>query len=199
MRTRGHLPKDSSRLAEHCRKTRCTVDRGLSTAKERLRRYVRPKYLRRVSDLCSLSPPTKYILVRKNGFATMKPTLLVTKPLGDKTPFPNRLSQALKTPAPQTAKLAKLSLFDESLAKTPGNLLLPSARRKSMRLPRSASKKFHTPSGQGNHWDVSDGDVQLDVSQEVEEVTSEEPDYDEIEYMPPKVPGKCSQPCDMGN
>ena len=199
MHTRGRLPKDSSRVAEHCKKTRCTVDRGLSTAKEKLRRYVRPKYLRRVGDLCSLYPPTKYILVRKNVFATGKPTLLVTKPLGDKTPFPNRQSQALKTPAPQTAKLAKLSLYDESLAKTPGNLLLPSARRKSIRLPRSASRKFQTPNAQGHHWDVSDGDVQLDVGEEVEETTNEEPDYDEIEYMPPKVPGKCSQLCDMGN
>lgn len=116
----------------------------------------------------------------------MKPTLLVTKPLGDKTPFPNRQSQALKTPAPQTAKLAKLSLYDESLAKTPGNLLLSSARRKSMRLPR---EKFKTPNTQGLHWDVSEGDIQLDVGEEVEDATIEEPDYDDIEYMPPKAPG----------
>jgi hypothetical protein len=59
-----------------------------------------------------------------------------------------------------------------------------------MRLPRSASKKFQTPHVQGNHWDVSDGDVQVDASEDIEEADIEVPDYDEIEYMPPKMPGK---------
>ena len=80
--------------------------------------------------------------------------------------------------------------MDPALAKTPGALLLPSARRKSLRLPRSASKKFTTPAQQGRHWDVSDGELDPDVSSgsaDVEEVEQE--DYDEIEYMPPKVPG----------
>ena len=129
----------------------------------------------------------------KKGLQTAKPTVVVTRPLGDKTPFPNRQAQALQTPAPQTAKIAKLTFLDESLTKTPGCLLLPSARRKSLRLPRSASKKFQTPHNQGNHWDVSDGDMEaLESSLEVDEVEVEEADYDEIEYMPPKVPGVCS-------
>ncbi|KAI0798657.1 hypothetical protein BC629DRAFT_1592207 [Irpex lacteus] len=141
---------------------------------------------------------------RKNGnaFQTAKKltTVVSTKPLGDKTPFPNRQLQALQTPAPQTAKLAKLSLCDDDgesalgIGKTPGNLLLPSARRKSMRLPRSASKKFRTPDGQGRHWDVSDGDVRLEVEEDVEEAAIEEPDYDEVEYMPPKVPEQPYEP-----
>ncbi len=58
-----------------------------------------------------------------------------------------------------------------------------------MRLPRSASKKFRTPEGQGRHWDVSDGDVRLEVEEDTVEGVTEEPDYEEVEYMPPKVPG----------
>lgn len=127
----------------------------------------------------------------KKGAHTGKPTVVFTKPLVDKTPFPNRQAQLLQTPAPQAAKIAKVGMLDEALAKTPGCLLLPSARRKSMRLPRSASKKFQTPHMQGNHWDVSDGDVEPDVSQEIMEAEIDEADYDEIEYMPPKVPGTC--------
>lgn len=94
----------------------------------------------------------------------------------------------MQTPAPQLAKLAKL--LDPALAKTPGALLLPSAQRKNMRLPRSASKKFTTPKQQGMHWDVSDGDIDPDVSADQDAQDQvDEPDYDEIEYMPPKVPG----------
>ena len=106
-------------------------------------------------------------------------------PLGDKTPFPNR-QLPMQTPAPQLAKLAKL--LDPALAKTPGALLLPSAQRKNMRLPRSASKKFTTPKQQGNYWDVSDGDIDPDVSADDQQQVQVD-DYDEIEYMPPKVPG----------
>ena len=121
--------------------------------------------------------------------------VVVTRPLGDKTPFPNRQAQFLQTPAPQTAKIAKLALLDGPLAKTPGCLLLPSARRKSLRLPRSASKRFQTPHTGGNHWDISDGDMEaVQSSTELDEVEIEEADYDEIEYMPPKVPGKCYAP-----
>ena len=111
------------------------------------------------------------------------------RPLGDKTPFPNR-QLSLQTPAPQKGKFAKLGQLDPALAKTPGALLLPSARRKNLRLPRSASKKFTTPAQQGHHWDVSDGDLDADVSlgdeEQVEELDEEIP---EIEYMPPPVPG----------
>lgn len=118
-----------------------------------------------------------------------KPIVVLHRPLGDKTPFPNR-QLPVQTLAPQPSKMGKLSMLDPALDKTPGSLLLPSARRKSLRLPRSASKKFTTPMQQGRHWDVSDGEVDPDISTgdiEVQEVEQE--DYDEVEYMPPKVPG----------
>ncbi|KAI0692041.1 hypothetical protein BC835DRAFT_90395 [Cytidiella melzeri] len=141
-----------------------------------------------------LRTPQNPTSLRKKGLQSAKPTLVITRPLGDKTPFPNRQAQALQTPAPQAAKIAKLSLLDDALAKTPGNLLLPSARRKSMRLPRSASQKFKTPRAQGHHWDVSDGDVEASVGEENEGAEIEEADYDEIEYMPPKVPEQPFEP-----
>lgn len=41
----------------------------------------------------------------------------------------------------------------------------------------------------GNHWDVSDGDIQVAVNHAELEAENEY-DYDEIEYMPPKQPGR---------
>ncbi|KAL6303540.1 hypothetical protein BKA93DRAFT_335816 [Sparassis latifolia] len=121
-----------------------------------------------------------------------KPIVTVPRPLFDKTPLPNRLANAVpfKTPAPQTAKLAKLSLLDPAPACTPRGVLRPSSTRKSLRTPRSGSAKhsFETPVTQGNHWDVSDGDVSMDVQVGAEEKeTVHEDDYDEIEYMPPSA------------
>ncbi|KAG2154468.1 uncharacterized protein EDB93DRAFT_1048800, partial [Suillus bovinus] len=99
-----------------------------------------------------------------------------SRPLGDKTPFPNRVANHA-TPL-QMTKI----IFDV----TPGALLRPSSARKHVRLPRSASKSFQTPLTGGNHWDVSDIDINPEVvaapTQSIEE------DYDEIEYMPPKLP-----------
>ncbi|KAG2341076.1 hypothetical protein BDR05DRAFT_936817 [Suillus weaverae] len=100
-----------------------------------------------------------------------------SRPLGDKTPFPNRIANH-STPLQMTKPI-----FDV----TPGALLRPSSARKHVRLPRSASKGFQTPLTGGDHWDVSD----IDINPEVVAAPSqsiEEEDYDEIEYMPPKLP-----------
>ncbi|OCH88635.1 hypothetical protein OBBRIDRAFT_888955 [Obba rivulosa] len=123
----------------------------------------------------------------------------VSRPLLDKTPFPNRVQPALKTPCPQKAdhappaKLGVLAFADPAPAQTlgtPGTALRPSSTRKSLRAPRSAGKlalDFKTPVTRGNHWDVSDGDVSVggaEVGAEERGAVLEE-DYDEIEHMPP--------------
>lgn len=136
------------------------------------------------------------------------PSIHVSRPLGDKTPFPNRQqlpAQQLRTPKPQATKLL-LEIDDagtKMLTQTPECLLLPSAtrRRKSLRLPSAISKNLKTPATKGNHWDVSDGDVDLgaedgdidDGSSRAKtagvDVQASETSDDEIEYMPPKLPG----------
>ncbi|KAG6375576.1 hypothetical protein JVT61DRAFT_3141 [Boletus reticuloceps] len=95
------------------------------------------------------------------------------RPLGDKTPFPNRTAHQL--PASGT-KISKPALLDGSLR--------PSFARKHDRLPRSASK-FETPITGGKHWDVSDIEIEVDVP--VANQSIQEESCDEIEYMPPKV------------
>ncbi|KAI0949106.1 hypothetical protein AcW1_008806 [Taiwanofungus camphoratus] len=127
----------------------------------------------------------------KVGKGSVKPKVTLTRPLLDKTPFPNRVANSVpfKTPVPQTAKLAKLSLLDAGPIVTPGALLRPSSTRKSLRIPRSSSGgkayKFETPVTQGNHWDVSDGDVSVGEVDTEEKKAVEEEDYDEVEYGPP--------------
>lgn len=128
---------------------------------------------------------------------TIKPNVVITKPLGDKTPFPNRhLNYApLQTPAPQVGKIAKLSLLADGdiTAQTPGAVLRPSSTRKSLRAPRLSDSggrtrafEFKTPVTNGNHWDVSDGELDVhEVVAEAQEAQLEVEDYDEIEYMPP--------------
>ncbi|KAL4248744.1 hypothetical protein ABKN59_007175 [Abortiporus biennis] len=124
--------------------------------------------------------------------ATIKPSVVISRPLGDKTPFPNRQQLPLHTPAPQTTKIAKLSLLEPNVdfTQTPGALLLPSSARRSSRAPRTSGSgralTFKTPLTNGNHWDVSDGELEVDEAElELSDVQSE--DSDEIEYMPPKV------------
>ncbi|KAG1871311.1 hypothetical protein DFJ58DRAFT_763289 [Suillus subalutaceus] len=107
-----------------------------------------------------------------------EPVILApSRPLGDKTPFPNRIVNHA-TPLQMTKPI-----FDV----TPGALLRPSSARKHIRLPRSASKSFQTPLTGGNHWDVSDIDINPEVIAAPSQSVEEE-DYDEIEYMPPKLP-----------
>lgn len=142
--------------------------------------------------------------------STATPSIFVSKPLGDKTPFPNRqqpLPQELRTPKPQAAKLL-LEVNDAGinmLQHTPECLLLPSAtrRRKGLRLPSTVSKTLKTPASKGNYWDVSDGDIDLGVEESQGDITEAgsrsntagvdvqlaEESEDEIEYMPPKLPG----------
>ncbi|KAH9838997.1 uncharacterized protein C8Q71DRAFT_489456 [Rhodofomes roseus] len=123
---------------------------------------------------------------------SVKPTVRVQKPLGDKTPFPNRVANAVPfdTPAPQTAKLAKLALLEAPQQALPDTLLRPSSARKSLRAPRTSGGApqldFKTPVTQGNHWDVSDGEIVVEAEEDVQEaVDVRGEDDDEIEYMPP--------------
>ncbi|KAG2127494.1 hypothetical protein DEU56DRAFT_891492 [Suillus clintonianus] len=110
-------------------------------------------------------------------FKGKEPVILApSRPLGDKTPFPNRIANHA-TPLQMT----------KPMFVTPGALLRPSSARKHVRLPRSASKSFQTPVTGGNHWDVSDIDINPEVTAAPSQ-SIEEDDYDEIEYMPPKLP-----------
>ncbi|RDB15593.1 hypothetical protein Hypma_004049 [Hypsizygus marmoreus] len=121
----------------------------------------------------------------------LKPVSLAARPaarpLGDKTPFPNRIGgHQFQTPAPQISK--SLCLEPQTLlqpTKTPDALLRPSTARKHVRVPRSASKSFETPMNNGHHWDVSELSIVLPEAQ-VQETMPEEDD-DEIEYMAPNT------------
>ncbi|KAH9932577.1 uncharacterized protein B0H18DRAFT_986323 [Fomitopsis serialis] len=121
-----------------------------------------------------------------------KPSIRVQKPLGDKTPFPNRVANAVPfdTPAPQTAKLAKLALLEAPQQTLPESFLRPSSARKSLRAPRASvgaqHLDFKTPVTLGNHWDVSDGEIEVEADEDVLEVADVRgEDDEEIEYMPP--------------
>lgn len=116
-------------------------------------------------------PPGKQV-----GPSKLKDTPAI-RPLGDKTPFPNRTAHQLSATG---AKIAKPALLDGSLR--------PSSARKHDRLPRSAGKAFETPVTNGKHWDVSDFEIEVDTS--VTNQSIEEESCEEIEYMPPKVEGK---------
>jgi hypothetical protein len=126
-----------------------------------------------------------------------KPAIVTTRivrPLGDKTPFPNRVgNQQLQTPLQQSSKIRVQSFLEpQSLLhfeKTPESLHRPSSLRKHVRVPRSASKSFETPPNQGHHWDISDASIVIPESQVQETVAEPENDYDEIEYMPPNTLG----------
>ncbi|KAG5638219.1 hypothetical protein H0H81_001220 [Sphagnurus paluster] len=108
-----------------------------------------------------------------------------TRPLGDKTPFPNRArKEHFETPAPKLVKFPVLSFFEQQTTnKTPDSQLRPSSARKHTRAPKSASKNFETPANNGNHWDVSDISIVMPEAA-IQESTPED-DYDEIEYMAP--------------
>ncbi|KAL4073740.1 hypothetical protein J3A83DRAFT_4371037 [Scleroderma citrinum] len=101
----------------------------------------------------------------------------LTRPLGDKTPFPNRTANQGLILSATGSKIANPTLLDGALR--------TSSTRKHDRLPRSASKTFETPVTSGNHWDVSD--IDIEVGGVVVNQSLQEEDYDEVEYMPPKV------------
>ncbi|KAI0369622.1 hypothetical protein BV20DRAFT_967575 [Pilatotrama ljubarskyi] len=121
----------------------------------------------------------------------------VTRPLMDKTPFPNRVAPgglgASKTPGMKGTKLSKLSLLvpepvqPELLSPDVAPLLRPSSTRKSLRGRLSGT--FKTPVTKGDHWNVSPGEVPVELAggpamHTTESVPAEVED-DEIEYMPP--------------
>lgn len=101
----------------------------------------------------------------------------VVRPLGDKTPFPNRTANRATLVSSPSARLANRPPPDESQA---------NSARRHVRLPRSASKSFETPVNAGNHWDTSEIDI-IEVGGATVNHSYEEEDYDEVEYMPPKV------------
>jgi hypothetical protein len=70
--------------------------------------------------------------------------------------------------------------------------VLPSSTRKHVRQPRSASKSFETPPNQVNPWDVSGGDFEIGLPEGQASVQEKDagPDYDEVEYMPPRPVGE---------
>ncbi|GLB44999.1 hypothetical protein LshimejAT787_1900770 [Lyophyllum shimeji] len=129
-----------------------------------------------------------------------KPIVVTTRPrpLGDKTPFPNRARNAeqFETPLPKLNKFPALSFLEPQThlqpQKTPDSVLRPSTARKHVRVPRSASKSFETPLNNGNPWDVSDISI-VTPDAPVQELAPEN-DYDEIEYMPPNTLNLAYQP-----
>jgi hypothetical protein len=142
----------------------------------------------------------------KDGGAGGKTVLRMgARPLGDKTPFPNRarISSAGEKGTPFA--LASIELDPvPGLTPAPARVRRPSSTRKSVRrsshgpggldlsgISAPDFSAFQTPRVNGNPWDVEDIDLVLPVA---EEAIEEEPaeDYDEIEYMPPKAVGMCS-------
>ncbi|KAJ7466939.1 hypothetical protein FB451DRAFT_1401796 [Mycena latifolia] len=140
------------------------------------------------------------------------------RPLGDRTPFPNRDTtivsnrfNAANTPLPDNQKLAKLlleanrtnALYHSPLDNTPVSDSVPraSAGRTYVRAPRLSviqQNTFETPLNNGRHWDVSEAEIS------VPEVWADSPaggleldDYDEVEYMPPKVVDTYTPPFDF--
>ncbi|KAK0443106.1 uncharacterized protein EV420DRAFT_1649390 [Desarmillaria tabescens] len=110
----------------------------------------------------------------KEGTQGKLTTHAPSRPLVDKTPFPNRTDVQFQTP--YTFNFDKFS--------SPDSILRPSSLRRHVRVPRSATKSFETPVNTGNPWqcDVSIGSPELVVQQLVME-----DDLDEIEYMPPNT------------
>ncbi|KAI0328352.1 hypothetical protein GY45DRAFT_1355205 [Cubamyces sp. BRFM 1775] len=119
----------------------------------------------------------------------------VTRPLMDKTPFPNRVAPGggfgtSKTPGGKGSKLSKLSLLvpepeqPELLSPDVAPLLRPSSTRKSLRGRLSGT--FKTPMTKGDYWNVSPGDMEMEMAGgTAEQVMAVDDEDDEIEYMPP--------------
>lgn len=107
----------------------------------------------------------------------------ISRPLGDKTPAPNRLNPILfQTPAGgktggQKSKLSKLVLetdhgnaegSEEQDGNTPPSSQRPSSQRKNVKQPKQLNLNgmmgkldaFQTPMNKGNHWDVEDDELQ---------------------------------------
>ncbi|EIW63655.1 uncharacterized protein TRAVEDRAFT_142622 [Trametes versicolor FP-101664 SS1] len=122
----------------------------------------------------------------------------VTRPLMDKTPFPNRVAGGSKTPGLKLSKLALL-VPEPEVGESPdaAPLLRPSSTRKSLRGRLSGT--FKTPITKGDHWNVSPGDMQLEpaggAEVEAREHAAEISDADdEMEYMPPSAIERAYEP-----
>ncbi|KAF9478354.1 hypothetical protein BDN70DRAFT_836229 [Pholiota conissans] len=111
--------------------------------------------------------------------------MTTSRPLGDKTPLPNRFGGNIlfQTPLPGMSKLSKLNKGG-----TPDSVQRPSSMRKHIKQPRnSGGKAFETPVNNGNPWDVSDGGIVIPEVQPETTVEDEGDDKDEIEYGPPNT------------
>ncbi|KAJ7633447.1 hypothetical protein DFH06DRAFT_1101224 [Mycena polygramma] len=132
--------------------------------------------------------------------------LEVARPLVDKTPFPNRAATSnFKTPLPDNQKLAKLLLeANKTNALLSGSKGEPtsaaraSSGRTHARAPRlSANINFQTPLINGNPWDVSESEIAPPEVVATHIPAPEPEEYDEIEYMPPKVVDVYTPPFDF--
>ncbi|TFY59339.1 hypothetical protein EVG20_g7830 [Dentipellis fragilis] len=112
-------------------------------------------------------------------------TTTVNRPLLDKTPFPNRHRRIEDAFTPAPAKLGAPALDGDLLSVPLDGALRPSSTRKSIRGRRSSGPHFETPVTNGNHWDVSEGEIEVAGVEAVKEEEAEVEDFDEIEYMPP--------------
>lgn len=102
--------------------------------------------------------------------------------------MPNRIGTILfKTPLPGAVKPSKLKGEENG---TPGSGQRPSSMRKHIKHPRISGKALETPTNNGNHWDVSDGDIVLESQAlQQETILEQEDDLDEVEYGPPNTLG----------
>ena len=126
----------------------------------------------------------------------------VSRPLGDKTPLPNRLGTVVFETPLDKAKVSKPSVLRGTLIQPPTHseddefpesVQRPSSLRKHLRLPSnlSSKKNFETPMNKGSHWDMSDENIIIQDSQAAlrENVDGDKIDLDEIEYCPPNTLG----------
>lgn len=117
--------------------------------------------------------------------------LTTARPLGDKTPLPNRFAHALfQTPLGGTTKLSKLVPHRDGAGDggTPDSAQRPSSMRKHPKHPRN-SGKFETPMNSGRHWDVSDGEIAVQEVLPPATIVEDEGDLDEVEYGHPNTLG----------
>ncbi|KAF8953995.1 hypothetical protein BDZ97DRAFT_552337 [Flammula alnicola] len=90
--------------------------------------------------------------VQPHKFKDQKTVLTtIIRPLGDKTPLPNRLGNVLfQTPLPGMSKLSKLGQFAENGYEgeggTPDSVQRPSSMRKHIKHPRNSGKHSKHPS-----------------------------------------------------
>jgi hypothetical protein len=126
----------------------------------------------------------------------------VSRPLGDKTPLPNRLGNVVFETPLDKAKILKPSVLHGTLIQppthseddeSPESLQRPSSLRKHLRLPSnlSSKKNLETLMNKGSHWDISDENIIIQDSQAAlrETVDGDKIDLDEIEYCPPNMLG----------